>query len=386
MSLTYKDPDDNVIIYILNSKYETEYLLDTYTSFIWTERYNDGGDFEIYVPIGTNNLEHVTLDTYITHDETELIGIVEAIETTTGYDGEGEHLLITGRMLESVLDRRIVWKYTEVSGDVQNGIKKLLDENVISPSDSDRKIPNFVFTSTTLSDPGEDVDAQYTGGTIRDVIQTLCSERDIGYKVLPYGEGGFEFKLYQGVDRSYEQSKNSFVVFSDEYDNLITSKIYNSNENYKTIVRTSADYSVSTTDSSGNTTTTEKTLYTEKARSSGAKSGLSRREAYVSANIQTKDDDGNELSESKILSNMQEQADEALDEYTLNHICEADVDMYTQFVYGVDFTLGDIVQIVDALGEEYRARLVEVVMCWDVTGFTTTPSLTILDDDNEETT
>lgn len=380
MSLVYRDPDDSVTVYILNASYEIEYIIDTYTSFIWTERYNEGNDFELYVPIGTNYLEHIKLGTYITHDMTEQVGIVESIETTSGNDDEGEHVTITGRTLESVLDRRVVWKYTDVTDTVQNGIKKILNENVIAPSDSDRKIPNFTYTPGNLTDVGDNVEAQYCGDNVYEVVQTLLSERDIGWRVMPSGAGGFDLQLYQGVDHSYRQTTLPYVVFSSEYDNLISSRIYNADTNYKTVVRTSAEISQTTTTSSGTSVTTERTLYTEKACKDGAGSGLARREAYVSANIQARDDDGNNLSDDKMLSNMREQAGEALGDYTLDQICEADVDMYTQFVYGEDFELGDIMQVVDALGYEYRVRMDEVVMCWDVTGFTTTPSFRVLDE------
>ena len=35
-------------LYITNPKFELVGVIDSYTSLIWTERYNDCGDFEIY--------------------------------------------------------------------------------------------------------------------------------------------------------------------------------------------------------------------------------------------------------------------------------------------------------------------------------------------------
>ena len=134
--------------------------------------------------------------------------IVEKIQITSDTE-DGNHVTVTGRSLESILDRRIVWGQKLLSGNLQNGIKTLLNENVISPSDSNRKIPNFIFKEST--DPAITklkLEAQYTGDNLYDVIQKICEEQGIGFKITLNDEKQFVFELYAGSDRSYDQTEN----------------------------------------------------------------------------------------------------------------------------------------------------------------------------------
>lgn len=48
--------------------------------------------------------------------------IVEKIQITSDTE-DGNHVTVTGRSLESILDRRIVWGQKLLSGNLQNGIK-----------------------------------------------------------------------------------------------------------------------------------------------------------------------------------------------------------------------------------------------------------------------
>lgn len=143
---------------------------------------------------------------------------------------------VTGRSLESILDRRIVWGQKLLSGNLQNGIKTLLNENVISPSDSNRKIPNFIFKEST--DPAITklkLEAQYTGDNLYDVIQKICEEQGIGFKITLNDEKQFVFELYAGSDRSYDQTENPYVIFSPKFENIINSNYIESKASLKTV-------------------------------------------------------------------------------------------------------------------------------------------------------
>lgn len=99
----------------------------------------------------------------------------------------------------------------------------MLNECIISPSIADRKISNFVFVPST--DPkitSLKIDNQYTGDCLYDVIKGLCEENNIGFKIVLTDENKFAFSLYAGVDRSYEQTENPYVVFSPNFENIRT--------------------------------------------------------------------------------------------------------------------------------------------------------------------
>ena len=56
------------------------------------------------------------------------------------------------------------------------------------------------------------LEAQYTGDNLYDVIQKICEEQGIGFKITLNDEKQFVFELYAGSDRSYDQTENPYVI------------------------------------------------------------------------------------------------------------------------------------------------------------------------------
>ena len=147
-------------------------------------RYNENGDFELTFAIDSNVLEFMKEDYYLVSSESERTMIIEDITTDSDVE-DGNILVVTGRSLESILERRIVWGQKVLTGNLQNGIKTLINEAIISPSDVNRKIDNFIFEESTdkrITDMT--IDAQYFGEDLYSIIEGLCQEHEIGFKVI----------------------------------------------------------------------------------------------------------------------------------------------------------------------------------------------------------
>lgn len=220
---------------VLNTELEAISIVDEYESLIWTDRYQGYGDFELYASMKDGVLNELRQDYYLQNRNSDHVMIIEKIQITSDVE-IGTHVTVTGRSLESILDRRIVWKQTRISGNLQNGIHTLLDENVISPSDSNRKIDNFVFKASV--DPAITkltINAQYTGKNLYDTIQKICEESGIGFKVTLNDNKQLVFELYAGINRSYEQTENPYVIFSPKFENIINSNYIETKSSLKTI-------------------------------------------------------------------------------------------------------------------------------------------------------
>ena len=133
---------------VLDTNLEVLHIIDAYESFIWKDCYNKCGDFELLMRFDAETYSLVTNDTYLKFADSDHLMVVEYHEITTDIE-DGMHLLIKGRSLEALLDRRIVVKRTMLTGNFQTGIQKLLNENAISPTDTNRQIPNLVFKAST---------------------------------------------------------------------------------------------------------------------------------------------------------------------------------------------------------------------------------------------
>lgn len=363
-------------ILVLNQKFETIHLVDAYRSMIWTDRYNEAGDFEIYTEVSGETLKHVTKDCYLSIKDSDRTMIVDTIEITS--DRElGNMIKITGSSLEKILDRRIVWGMRSLNTSLQNGIKTLLNESIISPSDSNRKIPNFIFEETSDSRITDiKLDKQFTGDNIYDIINTLCNDNDIGYKLLLNKENQFVFSLYAGVDRSYENTENSYVIFSPSFENLVNSNYFDTNADLKTITLVAGE-------DSGNSR--KYRTYT-----ASNETGINRRELFTDArDIQSEyyDDNNNKhtMTTAQYNAALDSRGKEKLEENSAVTAFEGEVEPKNSFIYKEDYYLGDIVQISNEYGFGGTARIKEVVASHDDSnGYSVYPTFEILKTDTME--
>lgn len=357
--IVYEGGISTMDVTILNTDLDAVSIVDTYESFIWTDRYYAYGDFELYEAMRDGLLDYIKQDYYLQSKESEHVMIVEKIQITSDTE-DGNHVTVTGRSLESILDRRIVWGQKLLSGNLQNGIKTLLNENVISPSDSNRRIPNFIFKEST--DPAITklkLEAQYTGDNLYDVIQKICEEQGIGFKITLNDEKQFVFELYAGSDRSYDQTENPYVIFSPKFENIINSNYIESKASLKTVTLVGGE---------GEGADRRYTTV-------GGGSGLNRRELFTDArDISSNVGSDDELTDAEYMAQLQQRGKEKLAENVSITSFEGETETTIMFQYGKDFFNGDIVQIANEYGHETKARILEIVRSEDKDGYSVYPT------------
>lgn len=338
-------------------------IVDQYDSLIWTDRYNSYGDFELCTFPDKTIFDLMQKDRYLRINNSRHAMIVEDVETITDAEN-GNTIQFTGRSLESLLYRRIIWSHAVFSGTVKDVIKQILNENVISPSDSSRKIPNFVFKDTTLSTMSDEkIEVQFYGSYVYEAIESLCKSNDLGFEVILSDDNQFVFSLYEGVDRSYNQFENTYVVFSPQFDNLVDTNFVTSNKDYKNVALVAGE---------GEGDDRKTTTVTEGGK---AYSGLDRREMFVDArDISSTVEDGT-ISAEDYTKLLQQRGTEKLSEAIVYDCFEGEIDSTQTFIYGKDFFSGDIIQLVDEFGNESRSRVTEVVISQDETGFKVYPTI-----------
>lgn len=357
-------------VIILNTSFQPQYLLDSYESLIWTDRFCGYGDFEIYTPLTKELLSACKLDYYIYNPESEHLMIIEEIEIKTDAE-DGTKLIISGRSLESLLCRRIVWRQTTFN-DVylQDAVERLINDNISRQAETDRAISNFVFKSSTNPDiTSLRILAQFTGDNLYETIVSICEAYSIGFKITLSEDNEFIFELYPGNDHSYDNTKNNdYVVFSPTYENFINSNYVENKQNLKTIALIA-----------GEGEGLDRVTATTKNPEDPSKTGINRREMYVDARDirSTYEDDIGEqhtlpLSEYRKL--LVQRGLEKISEYNTVSTFEGEVDFQQTFVYGTDFLLGDIVQLQNEFGIGTVGRISEIVFSQDNDGYKVVPS------------
>ena len=346
--------------YILDNNFVPLAAFENYISFLWTDRYSEEGDFEIETVPEASLLAICKQDYYIMNTDSEHEMIIEGLKIVTDVD-DGPRLYVTGSSLESILKRRIVWSKTVLNGNLQNGIKTLLDENIISPTDASRKIPNFIFQASTDTNITKlEIARECDKENLYDLIVDICKTKKIGFKIVRNTSNQFVFSLYAGKDHSYTQETLPFVAFSPKFDNLENSEFNNS----------TAD-SVNTVYVTGGENDSESLVL-------GNNSGLTRRESHVSAGTMDESYSG---SYTDFLT---EKGNEELKDKKITKTFEGNVDSTGLFKLGVDFSLGDIVQIENEFEIRDRARIVEIIHSDDKSGRIVYPTFEAYEEEETE--
>lgn len=386
-------------IKVLDTEYNLVGIIDTYESFIWTDRFSSYGDFELYTPFDSNILDLCRQDYYIHIDTSYHTMIIEDIELQSNAD-TGIHLIIRGRSLESILDRRIVWTQTTVSGNLINAVNTLMKDAFLKNSITDRVISNMYIKkpeANFVKPDGTDftIDkTQFTGDSIDSIFSNICETLEIGYRILfgyqmrrLYGntiqtlnpnnntwedhtinDYDMIFELYLGVNRSYAQNILPYVVFSPSFDNII-------NTNYLDSINGMKNVTLVLGEDQGNV---------RKRLIVGEGQGLNRRELYTDARDLKSSDYG---TAAKYQAAMKQRGLEKLYENSRITSYEGEVEALKSFIYGEDFFMGDVVQISNEYGINGNARVIEWVRSESETGLEVYPTFSgiqIINDDTQE--
>lgn len=350
-------------VWIMDTSFKSVLLIDAFESLLWVERYIGSGNFEIYSPVEINILKQIKKNYYAWTKDSDSLMIVETVQITTDSES-GPKMIFSGRSLECILDHYIIWKQTVLDGKLQDGVKKLLTENIINPSIPERKLDNFIFeesddpaiTSLTLN-------AQYTGNNLYDVICSICETNKIGFKITLNSKNQFVFKLYSGKDRSYEQMENPYIIFSSKFENIVSSNYIDSDTTLRNVALVAGE-------DSGES---RKTIVV------GSSSGLDRRELYVDArDIQSETSDG-VMDENDYYEKLKTRGEQKLADCESTMTFEGEMETTKTFVYGKDFFKGDIVQFVNEYGMEARVRVIELIRSQDASGYSTYPTFSIIE-------
>lgn len=340
-------------VYVVNPSYQVVSLIDDYKSLIWTKRYSEFGDCELYVKASLEALNVLKKGWFLTRNDDDMICRIMSIELDTDAE-EGNYLIVKGYDCRGILAQRIIWEQTNFSGTVENYIRKLVTDSIISPSVEARKITNFKLG--TASGFTDTIDEQATYDALDEKIIDLCQTYGYGSRVTLDDDGNFVFTLYQGIDRSYAQESNDYVVFSPDFDNIVSSKYLIDSSNVRNVALIAGE---------GEGVERKRVAY-------GNASGLDRYELYVDArDVSSKTDEGATVKYNEALK---ARGIENLSRYGVITLFEGEVEPNYSYKYKTDYQLGDIVQVVNEYGIEVGARITEVIESFDQDGYTVVPT------------
>lgn len=400
-------------IYVLDKEFNIINVIDTYESFIWTERYIECGDFELYINCEKEFLKDILDGCYLQIKQSKTLMIIEDISTEKPSPDSAVKVIVTGRCLKSILYRRIIWGKKAFLETAEVGlydvVNALLQDSIINPQKiqtertpgsnaytntqidaPERKISNFIFPEENQSLNSIKIKAiQFDGDNLGEAIINLCNSKGVGLKV-EFEDGNFICNLFVGIDRSYNQDTNDYVVFSPDFDNLANTNFKIERKDYcNTAIIVGTD----------NMADSQETITPEDYRimlvEGNGSSGLERREvlidcASVSDSTTVWDSETGQYIEDEpidlddYMNIVSEKGKTKLKQYDVKNTIEGEIVNHVMYEYGVDYFLGDIVQTEDEFGNGGRSIVSEFIICQDANGFQTYPTFTSVEEKEDE--
>lgn len=336
--------------YVFDLDFNIQGILDDFEEVQINSKYNDLSTMRLIVDGSKDIVDLLQPDRIITKSTDLTKGYV--IKAFDYQDEKSTVLEIIAPSLNMILNDRIVLGQQEFTGTIESVMKSFVNANAVNPVNPNRIIPNLEISAN------RGIPIEVTEGTVNkplcDYLYELAKKHDVSFDILlDHTNKKFVFDVWQGMDRSTQQTLNPHVIFAKDFDNVLTQNYVEDIKNNKT---TAIVLGEEIEGQSQEIVTVNDGI-----------SGFDRKEILVqSTNVRKKykDNNGNEitLTDAEYRRLLEEAGKNTLAEYQTIKTLESEVDPLSNFIYGVDYFMGDKVSVRnDELGIILHTRIISVV-------------------------
>lgn len=384
-----------MLYYLLDQDFQIVDGVELFQSMIWTEKYYDIGDFELYLPATDENVKlyteaaekHYYLIRYADTRRSSLKSVpammVEKVKTDINVKN-GKFIIVTGSQLKKVLYRRTAIQTRELAGNIQTELRNLVTADAIAPKDTTRAIPRLTLGDVNPELTGSDMVINYNlkGEYLSTIISTACKEKKLGWDVtIDITNRECNFVLYSGKNRTQSQSGdksrwNSPVTFSIKNQNLIKTNYEVDYENYRNVAVVKSEYE-QYNKTAKRTDTIDASLEVRPYKLDRNPVGHDRYEIFIDQGVETIQNENSEVDVLSLTAKNTDKARSELDKYSRTIHVSAEVDNGVNFSYGEDYFLGDLVSIQNEFAQNMEGRVTSVTTTLSYNKDQTIPSFTI---------
>ena len=353
-----------------NISISLEAVCDSFSSLLWDIEYYKCGEFEVYIAASPRNIEIFQTGRIVGRDDDrEHFGLIESVELETDAE-DGDYLIIKGRFLMCLLERRIIYPTLNFTSQTSYGtiVQKAVENNALISGN--RLIPGLKLGEIQGTCWSQTTKLQVSYENLMEWVYTIC-EKIGGTANIRLSKTNNEqykmiFELSQGTDRSILQEINPHIIFSDRYNNLLSFTYFTD-----TSVKKNYAYVLG----KGEGEKRKRTTYFEGSEPSS----LDRYEVYVDAkDISDEEQVDNEtrpLPDAEYSELLKEKGKQNLVPTKTKSESQIAVQS-TQFQYGVDYFVGDFVTVEhQRFGiRQNKIQLVGMIESFDRNGRNLTPT------------
>lgn len=321
-------------ILVYDSQFELKKVVENYNSLLWKRCYYDVGSFTISCPITQDNVEALQLGRIVWVRGKKEGGVIES--RTMQQSAAQNTMTVSGRFLESYMDRRVIKPTVNFSGRVEDAMRQLLSS-----------LP--MITLGEIHDWDEQVSFQATYKNLLDHEKKLAKYAAYGFRFVPdFSDKTITFEVYRGENHSIGQSDLPIVIFSEEYANMLSSDYTENDQLYKTVVYVGGE---------GDWRDKEIVVVGDDTAT-----GLGRREVFCDASDLT----SNGLTMEQYRDTLRQRGIDTLNKSMLSKSFTCQTNPNANFVYGKDYDVGDIVTIQkSSWGLAENKRITEVTEIYE---------------------
>lgn len=359
-------------VYILDGLLRRSEVIDRFESLIWTERWASWGDFELAIRSTNESRSFLRKGTQLAMNQSDRMMTVETIEDGTSSDGKSI-LKVKGRSIEAIFEDRgakasrsnlttePTWNITNKPAAIMRQIvHDICVTGVLSTYD---KIPFIVesrlpsLPASTILEPVDPITVQLEPQTVYAAITSLANTWVLGFRLLRNGDiAQLNFDVYSGSDRTSSQTNLPPVIFAPELDNLTDTNELISIEDAKNVAYVYSNNGF------------QEVIPADIAPDTD---GFDRHVLIVKA------DDIDLPAGSALDSALIQRGKEALAEHREIQALDGEIRQNSQYKYGKDYYLGDLVEMRNTDGVANQMRVTEQIFVSDKEGERTYPTLAI---------
>ena len=425
------------IVYVRDkSSKEIIRIEESFSSLVWTERYQEAGDFVLEIPINVANFDVYKRGNYVQLDESDETMLIESLNIN---DEVEEPLLeVSGRSLACLLERRVnasrldenFAQSIKYEGDLGIVVQGIVNDEILNPKmiqfkwrhktedgtvedgyDSSNPSQNYKVSEKVAANYRKISGFSYanlaSGVTVKknysqimslyDILVSISQKCVTGFRVR-LQNGGFVLQTYKGTDRTSAQKVLDPVIFNPVMDNISYVNYFEDQTDYRNVALSYSDGAWSPVDFNASFSTEIFDGYLwvpyDESTSNENFTGLGRFEMAVdarsSASVTGWDpseyyypDMGEEQDPTAYITEKVEAV--ATDEFsTGDHdfvkTSEGAIDPLVRYEFGKDYFLGDTVELSNNNGVIMTAVIDEVVRSYDGDGFIVTPNFKNMED------
>lgn len=332
---------------LLDKNFEVCGIIDDFSSLVWNRKYYECGNFSLQTT--ANYLEQFKNAKYIYAKDFQETGVIETFHIVN--TEQGTEILHTGRFLESKLAQRVIDNTQYFKNKTTEDIVCSL-VNTFAINAEDRKIANLRLGER--KGLGKVRTMQITGANLLEKIYELCKEDELSIKLWhDFDKKELVFEVWKGEDRTDTQNKNTWAIFSKNFQNILEETYQIDKTQYCNFAYVAGEEKEETK---------ARTIITIDRR----KNGEERKELYVDARdlqseVHNEDGSYTKMSDEEYKQILMERGIEKLNENTKIETANFKIDPLSNLIYKQDFDIGDkVIYKNEDLEYSIENRIVEI--------------------------